>query len=307
MPNRMTHGTPRADAPPQAVAAGPIRSASDLWDLLRTLKAQIEKDRVVAVAAGVAFYAILAVVPAITALISIFGLIAAPEDVPGMLASITAILPAEAAVLLTEQATRIAGAAGGTLSLAALVALGIALWSANGGTKALIQALGVAYDVKEHRGFIWLNLVALGFTLGAMVLVIILGSVVTALPALVGGWGGFASGLVLALRWPVVLALMLGALAVLYRWGPNRPDVPWVWITPGAVVASLGVVAGSVGLGWYVGNFGSYDETYGSLAAVVILMLWIWLSTVMVLVGAEVNAELDRRSGVGAARPSAAS
>jgi membrane protein len=278
-----------------SAAVRPIRSFRDLWDLLRAVKAETDRDRVVPVAAGVAFYAVLALVPAITALIAIFGLVTAPESVPARLASITAILPEEAATLLTEQATRIAGTANGTLSLTALVALGIALWSANGGTKALIEALGIAYDVPDRRGFVRRTLVSLGFTLGAMVVVVGLALVVAALPGLVDSWGWFA-GLVLVLRWPIVLALVLAALAVLYRWGPDRPEADWVWITPGAVVAGLGLLASSAGLGWYVGNFGSYDETYGSLAGVVVLMLWIWLSVVMVLVGAEVNAELERRS-----------
>lgn len=268
----------------------------DLRGILRDLKDEILRDRVLAVAAGVTFYALLAIVPAITALISIFGLILAPSEVPGLLAPLYGLLPEEAAVLVTDQATRIAAKADDALSLTALVALLIALWSANGGTKALIEALGIAYDVRETRSFFRLTLVALGFTLGALVLVILLGVAVAALPFLVERLGGVAEALVLILRWPVILALLLLVLAVLYRWGPDRPDAEWRWITPGAVVAALGLVAISGGLGWYVANFGSYDETYGSLAAVVVLMLWIWLSTMMVLVGAELNAELDRRS-----------
>lgn len=268
----------------------------DLRGILRDLKDEILRDRVLAVAAGVTFYALLAIVPAITALISVFGLILAPSEVPELLAPLYGLLPEEAAVLVTDQATRIAAKADDALSLTALVALLIALWSANGGTKALIEALGIAYDVRETRSFVRLTLVALGFTLGALVLVILLGGAVAALPFLVERLGGMAEALVLILRWPVILALLLLVLAVLYRWGPDRPDAEWRWITPGAVLASLGLVLISGGMSWYVANFGSYDETYGSLAAVVVLMLWIWLSTMMVLVGAELNAELDRRS-----------
>ena len=141
-----------------------------------------------------------------------------------------------------------------------------------------------------------LNLVALAFTLGAIALVIVLGALVAALPFLVDQLGPVGESLLLALRWPVMLALLLGVLAAIYYWAPDRPDAEWAWITPGAVVAAIGLILASAGLGWYVTNFGSYDETYGSLAAVVVLMLWIWLSTVMVLVGAEINAELDRRT-----------
>lgn len=274
----------------------PIRSVADLWDFLHDLKDEIGRDRVLAVAGGVTFYALLGVVPAITALISVFGLVLSPAEVPGLLAPVTSLMPAEAATLITDQATRISGKANGTLSLTALIALLVALWSANGGTKALIEALGIAYDVKETRSFVRLNLVALAFTLGAIALVIVLGALVAALPFLVERLGPVGEDLVLVLRWPVILALLLAVLAAVYAWAPNRPDADWMWITPGAVAAGLGLILVSAGLGWYVTNFGSYDETYGSLAAVVVLMLWIWLSTVMVLVGAEINAELDRRT-----------
>ncbi|WP_103258813.1 YihY/virulence factor BrkB family protein [Tabrizicola aquatica] len=269
---------------------------SDLGGFLRALRDEVQRDRVLAVAAGVTFYALLAVVPAITALISIFGLILAPEEVPGLMAPLAGLMPEEARVLVTGQAERIAAKADDTLSLTALVALAVALWSANGGTKALIEALGIAYDVREMRGFVRLTLVAVGFTLGGFALVVLIGAAVAALPFLVDQLGPGAEALVLILRWPVILAVMIVVLAVVYCWGPNRPDAEWRWITPGAVIASVGLVAISGGMGWYVANFGSYDETYGSLAAVVVLMLWVWLSTVMVLLGAEINAELDRRT-----------
>jgi membrane protein len=274
----------------------PIRSFADLWDFLRDLKEEVDRDRVLAVAAGVTFYAILALVPAIAAMIAIFGLVLSPAEVPSLLAPVTSLMPEEAATLITGQAERISGTANDALSLTALISLLIALWSANGGTKALIQALGIAYDVKETRGFVRLNLVSLAFTLTAIVLVTVLGVLVAALPFLVSQLGPVGEDLILLFRWPVILALLLVVLAAIYYWAPNRTDAKWAWITPGAVVAALGLIAVSAGLSWYVTNFGSYDETYGSLAAEVVLMLWIWLSTLMVLVGAEVNAELDRRT-----------
>jgi membrane protein len=272
-----------------------IRSFSDFWDFLRDLKAEVDHDRVLAVAGGVTFYALLALVPAITALISVFGLVLSPAQVPGLLAPVTSLMPGEAATLITDQAERISGTANSALSVTALISLLVALWSANGGTKALIEALGIAYDGKETRGFVRLNLVSLAFTLAGIGLVILLGVLVAALPFLVDRLGPVGEDLILALRWPVILALLLAVLAAVYYWAPNRPDAEWAWVTPGAVVASIGLIAASAGLGWYVSNFGSYDETYGSLAAVVVLMLWIWVSTIMVLLGAEVNAELERR------------
>lgn len=274
----------------------PIRSVADLWDFLRDVKDEIVRDRVLAVAGGVTFYALLAVVPAITALISVFGLVFDPADVPNLLEPVTSVMPDEAESIITDQATRISGKANDTLSLTVLISLAIALWSANGGTRALIEALGIAYDVKETRGFLQQVLVSLAFTLAAIVLVIVLGVLAAALPFLAANLGPVGEDLVLLLRWPVMLAILLAVLAAVYYWGPNRVNAAWTWITPGAVVAAVGLVLASAGLGWYVSNFGSYDETYGSLAAVVILMLWIWLSTIMVLLGAEINAELERRT-----------
>lgn len=277
-----------------------IPTFSALWQTIRSIKQQIDKDRVLAVSAGVTFYVVLAMIPALTALISLFGLVSAPQDVPGQLASLTSIMPKEAATLLTDQATRIAAKSSGALSLTALIAVIIAIWSANGGTKALIEALGIAYGVTETRGFVRLNLVSLGFTFGGLVFAIVLGGLVAALP-LVLQWllrGETAEILILWGRWPIVIAILLAVLALLYRWAPDWPVIQRAWITPGAVVAAVGLIVTSSALGWYVGNFGSYDETYGSLAAVVVLMLWVWLSTIVVLIGAEINAELDLRNGV---------
>ena len=277
-----------------------VPTFSALWQTIRSIKQQIDKDRVLAVSAGVTFYVVLAMIPALTALISLFGLVSAPQDVPGQLASLTSIMPREAATLLTEQATRIAAKPSGALSLTALIAVIIAIWSANGGTKALIEALGIAYGVTETRGFVRLNLVSLGFTFGGLVFAIVLGGLVAALP-LVLQWllrGEIAEILILWGRWPIVIGVLLAVLALLYRWAPDWPVIQRAWITPGAVVAAVGLIVTSSALGWYVGNFGSYDETYGSLAAVVVLMLWVWLSTIVVLIGAEINAELDLRNGV---------
>ena len=277
-----------------------IPTITGIWQTLRRVKQQIDDDRVLAVSAGVTFYVVLAMIPALTALISLFGLVSAPQDVPGQLTSLTGIMPVEAATLLTEQATRIAAKPSGALSLTALIAIGIAVWSANGGTKALIEALGIAYGVKETRGFVRLNLVSLGFTFGGLLFAVVLGGLVAALP-LILEWlmrGQSAETVILWGRWPIVIAVLLSVLALLYRLGPDWPSVQKAWITPGAVVAALGLIVTSSALGWYVSNFGSYDETYGSLAAVVVLMLWVWLSTIVVLIGAEINAELDRKSGV---------
>jgi membrane protein len=277
-----------------------ITTADDIWDVAVDVKDRIGEDRVFAVAAGVAFYGLLAVFPAITAMISLFGLVASPAEVPGQLAQITSALPDEAAVLLTEQATEIAAKAGGALTLGAVIALAVALWSAMSGTKALIEAVGIAYDADETRGFVQLNLLALTFTLGGMALIPALALTIGVLPVILGGLAASTmETVVLVLRWPLVFAVMLVVLGVLYQRGPDRKRAAFRWITPGAVAASVGLLVTSSGFSFYASNFSSYDETYGSLAAVVVLMLWIWLSTVVVLIGALINAELERRRGAG--------
>lgn len=268
------------------------------WRLMRELWHEIGDDRAVSVAAGVTFYAVLAMVPAISALVSLFGLVADPTDSEGIFLTASAFLPESAAQLLTETAVRIAGKADDTLSLATMIALVLALWSANSGTRALIEALVIARDEDETRGFLWLNLLSLAFTLGALVVLIVLSVVIAALPVVMG-WFGLARWtevLLLVGRVPLVVSLVMFALAVLYRWGPCRVTGATRWFSPGVVIAALLLLACSSGFGWYVRSFGSYDETYGSLAAVAVSMMWLWLSTLAVLIGAEIDAILERRA-----------
>lgn len=268
------------------------------WSLMRELWREIGDDRVVSVAAGVTFYVVLSMVPAISALVSLFGLIADPSDSEGIFETASGFLPTEAAQLLTDQAVRIAGKADDTLSVATMIALMLALWSANSGTRALIEALVIARDEEERRNFLWLNLLSLTFTLGALVVLIVLSVVIAALPAILG-WFGLARWtelLIIVGRLPLVVSLVMVALAVLYRWAPCRVEGATRWFSPGVVIAALLLLACSSGFGWYVRSFGSYDETYGSLSAVAVTMMWLWLSTLAVLIGAEIDAILERRS-----------
>lgn len=270
----------------------------DFWKLMRALWHEINDDRVVAVAAGVTFYVVLAMVPAMTALVSLFGLIADPSDSGGIFETASGFLPQEAAVLLTDQAVRIAGKADDKLSIATMIALVLALWSANGGTRALIDALVVARDETEKRNFLHLNLLSLGFTFGALIVLLVLSIVIAALPVILDfiGLAGWTEMLLLIGRLPLVVSLLLFALAILYRFAPCRVRRATRWFSPGVVIAALLLLACSSGFGWYVQSFGSYDETYGSLAAVAVSMMWIWLSTLAVLIGAEIDAILESRT-----------
>jgi membrane protein len=291
-----------ADRPSEIPANG--------WkDILWRTWSEIGEDRVLAVGAGVAFYALLAIFPAVTAFVSLYGLFADPASVNEHLSAVRGVLPAEATTLLAEQMQRLAATSGDTLGLGFLVGLGIALWSANAGMKAMFDALNVAYGETEKRGFFALNALTLFFTLGAILFLIAAAAAVVVVPIVLGfvGLGGMTETLVKIARWPVLLVLVALGIAVLYRYGPSRARARWRWVTWGSALAAILFVAVSLGFSWYVENFGGYDETYGSLGAVVVFMTWIWLISVVVLVGAELNAEIEhqtaRDSTTGPERP----
>lgn len=285
----------------QAETAAPVSEIPDSIGVISTAKrifAEISTDRVLSIGGGLSFFALLAIFPAITALVSIFGIFADPAQVSGYLAGLTSMLPSDAANILVDQAKLIAAADRESLSFTAIIALILALWSANGGTKSMVEALNVAYGVKEGRGFVKLNLFSLALTFSGIGFVLALFVTVAILPNFLAMvWlGNFSETLLLWGRWPAIFAVVMVILAALYRWGPNRSEAEWRWITPGALLASTGLLSFSALFAWYATNFGSHNQTYGSLGAVVALMTWMWLSAVIVLVGAELNSELDRQS-----------
>lgn len=264
----------------------------------RQLFSEISTDRVLAVAAGVAYYALLALFPAITALVSIYGLIKGPQAAAQDVAALSAVIPASVLPVISDQVQRIAGGGQTGLSLAAALAIIIALWSANGGMKAMMDALNVAYDVDETRGFFRLNMLSLGFTFSAVILSVLLIASVAALPALLNAihLGQQAELLLRFGRWPVIMLIFSLALSVLYRFGPRVPNARWRWISPGSVLATIGFVALSSLFSLYASYIGKFNETYGSLGAVIAFLTWSWLVTVVTLVGAELNAILDART-----------
>jgi membrane protein len=255
---------------------------------------QINDDRVLALAAGVVFYALLALFPAITALVSSYALFANPGTIGDLLNSLAGFMPAGAFGIVRDQVVRIVGHTTGGLSAAFLLGLGLAVWSANAGMKAIIDALNIAYGVKEKRSFIALNAVSLAFTVGAIASMLLAFGAIVVLPVLLSYLPFDGTAVVLQwLRWPTLGVLLLLALAVLYRFGPDHVDARWHWITPGAILAAVAWLAGSALLSWYLANFADYDATYGSLGAAIGLMMWMWMSAIVVLTGAELNAELD--------------
>jgi membrane protein len=267
---------------------------------------EIGNDRVLAVAGGVTFYALLALFPAIAALVSLYGLFADASTINGHLQGLSAVLPAGTLDIIAEQIGRIAAQRDASLTVGLAAGLLVSLWSANAGMKAIFDALNVVYDETEKRGFIRLTAQTLLFTLGALlVLVLALASIVVVPAALawlgprLGPWlglGGLSERLVAALRWPVLLVAIGVALAVLYRFGPSRQRAQWRWISPGSAFAAIAWLVVSLAFSWYVANFANYNATYGSLGAVIGLMTWMWISVVVVLVGAEINAELEHQT-----------
>jgi len=263
--------------------------------LLYRTYVEINDDRLLALAAAIVFYSLLALFPAITALVSSYALFADPSTIGNHMAEIASMMPESAYGVVNEQVARVVGHTTGGLGFAFIFGFVLALWSANTGVKAIIDALNIAYGVKERRGFIRLNLVSLAFTVGGIVSLLLAIAAVVVLPIVLSyfPFGSFGAGVLALLRWPVLFVLLLLGLAVLYRFGPDLAHPRWRWISPGATFAALAWLLGSALLSWYLGSFAHYDAAYGSLGAGIGLMMWLWMTGIVVLVGAELNAEID--------------
>lgn len=267
-------------------------------DILWRIYQKLGNDRVLLVAAGVTFYVLLAIFPAIAAVVAIYGLFADPATISAHLDSASGLLPAGALDIIREQMARIASGASSTLGLAFIGGLLVSLWSANAGIKSLFDALNIVYGEEEQRGFFRLNLISFTFTVLAIVFMLMAIAVIVALPIALDFIGlGNATEIILRVgRWPVLLAGVVFALAVLYRYGPSRSVAQWRWLTWGSGFAALGWIIVSILFSWYAANYGSYNKTYGSLGAVIGFMIWLWLSIIVVLLGAELNAEMEHRT-----------
>jgi membrane protein len=271
---------------------------ADWGSVLWRVYQKMNDNRLLAVAAGVVFYGLLAVFPAITAFVSLYGLMADPSTIHERLSLATGVLPQGALNILNEQLTRLTSHRTSALSLGFIGGLVIALWSANAGAKAVMDALNVAYGETEKRSFVRLNLVALAFTLGTIfALMLALGAVVVA-PIVLSqlGLSSVNETLIALARWPILLGLVVLGLTILYRFGPSLTNPHWTWLFPGNVIAAVGWLALSGLFSWYIANFGNYDATYGSLGAAIGMMTWMWISMIVVLLGAELNADIQRKA-----------
>jgi membrane protein len=280
-------------------ATAPWRIPWAGWkDILWRTYEQISEDRLLAVAAGVVFYGLLALFPAITALVSLYGLFATASAIGEHLSLLAGFLPTGAIDIIQEQVSRLVSKGDAKLGFGFIFGLGMALWSANAGMKAIMDALNVVYDEKEKRGFVKLNLVSLAFTVGGIAATLLALGGVVVLPLVLSyvGLGSIAEVLLSALRWPVLLALIILGLAVLYRFAPSRREPRWQWLSVGSVFAAITWLISSGLLSWYLSKFANYDATYGSLGAGIGLMMWMWVSAIVILFGAELNSEIEHQT-----------
>jgi membrane protein len=280
------------------LASSPLQIPWAGWkDVLWRTYQQIDEDRLLAIAAGVVFYGLLAIFPAITALVSCYGLFANPSTISANLQTLALMLPEGSFQIVQDQIARVLAKGNTELGATFLFGLAFAIWSANAGVKALIDALNVVYDEKEKRGFIKLNLISLAFTIGGIAALLLMVGAVVAFPLALDRLGlAPESQLIVSLaRWPLLFVVLVVALGILYRFGPSRQAPRWEWLSVGTLAAALLWIIGSSLFSWYLSNFGNYSATYGSLGAAIGLMMWMWMSAIVVLCGAELNSEIEHQ------------
>ena len=279
------------------------------YDILWRTYCEANSDRLLSIAGGVSFFIRLAIFPAITALVSAYALFFNAATIVNNLSLLNDVVPENVLSIVHEQAARIASNSSGALSIGIIAGILVSLWSAMSGIKAVIDALNVIYEQKEDRTFLKLNLVALVFTLAGFAAFLLAIAAIVVLPLILSpiGLGTLTEALTRIARWPVLLVVLLSCLAVLYRYGPDRRAARWQWVTVGSVFAAVTWIVASFLFSWYLASFANYNATYGSLGAVVGLMIWLWISTILVLLGAELNAEIEhqtaRDSTVGKDKP----
>lgn len=290
-------------------ADGPHEIPVRGWrDVAARVRAKVRADNLSLLAAGVAFFAVLSLPPALAAFVSVYGLVVSPDEIAGQVEDIAGAVPEEARDLLVTQLEQVARADGAGLGLGAIVGLALALWSASAAVKHLLTAVGVAYEEADDRGFLRVRALALVLTLAGVVFTTVALFLIAALPHLADDVAGSVGQAVAVWgRWPLLALLMLVALATVYRLGPDRDHPRWRWVTWGAGVATLLWLVASGLFSLYVSWFGSYNETYGSMASLVVLMVWLYLTAFCVVLGAEINAQIEhqtaRDSTVGEPRP----
>ena len=275
----------------------PIEFGWTAWkDVVWRIFGKIGSDRIMLVAAGVTFFLLLATIPTLSALVSLYGLFFDPADVVAQTAALAGLVPPGGLEILEDQLTRLTVSGRPELGWTLAVSTVVALWSASAGVKALFEAMNVVNREQEKRNFIVFNGLALLFTLGGIVGAGIAIAIVVLLPLVLGTLGLDFGWLAQLAGYAVFAALVFVGLAFIYRFGPSRREPRWRWVTPGAVFSLVMIVAFSALFSWYSSNFADYDGTYGSLGALIGFLMWIWISVAVVIVGAELNAEAEHQT-----------
>jgi len=297
--DQLPPGAPGEHQLPGITADKPTEIPWRGWkQIVRRAWAENNADNMPIIGGGVAFFGFLAVFPALIAMISIYGLVASPETVAQQVEDLSAQLPESAADLIGQQLNDIVTNNSGALSVGLAISVLGALWSAAGGVGNLVTAVNLAYDEVETRSFIKRKALSLGLTLGAILFVLITFALVAVVPRVLDMLPLGVVGTVLAqvVRWVLLLGVFAGSLAVLYRVAPDRDAPRLRWVNLGAVVVTVIWALVSLGFSLYVNNFGSYDKTYGAIAGVIVLMLWLYLTCYLILLGAEINSEAEHQT-----------
>jgi membrane protein len=298
-PDRPPAGAPGPEELPGIEAQKPTDIPWRGWkQILKRAWAENKADNMPIIAGGVAFFGFLSIFPGLIALISIYGLVASPATVATQVENLSKQLPREAATLIKDQLTAIVDNSGGALTVSLVVSILAALWAASGGMSNLITAVNLAYDEVETRNFVKLKALSLLLTLGGIVFVLVTFGLVAVVPAVLNALplGIFGTILAEVARWVLLLGVFAGSLAVLYRVAPDRDAPRLRWVSLGSVIVTVAWALVSVGFAVYVNNFGSYDKTYGAIAGVIVLMLWLYLTCYLVLLGAEINSEAEHQT-----------
>jgi len=286
----------------------PVRwpALKDWRDVLVRTWREAGDDNVGLLAAGVAFYGFLAFVPLLAATVLVYGLAAEPETVAEHIRQLFGVLPEDAAALIGDQLRSMTESPDTAKGWSLVVAVALAVYGASKGSGAIVTALNIAYEVRESRGFLKSTLLSLLMTVGALVVLVIAAAGISLMgwvEALFPAFPAWAHDALQILFWAFAVVAVGFGLAAVYRYAPNRPDAPWVWISPGSATATLLWLVASLGFGFYVSNFGNYNATYGSLGGVVVFLTWLYLSAYIVLIGGEMNSELERQQAAEAGAP----
>lgn len=269
-------------------------------DILQRMYANIGEHRILALAAGITYYSLLAIFPALAALVAVYGLFSDPAGIAKHLNELSGVAPTGAIDVAREQLTRVSSKGSQALGLTFVVGIAVSLWSANAAMKSIFDTLNIIYGEREKRGFIKLNAISLMFTVAGIAFVLAaLGAVVIVPVVLNYLWLSAATDFLLRLaRWPTMFVGLAFSLACIYRFGPSREAPRWRWITWGSTAATVLWLAASALFSWYAANFGQFNETYGSLGAAIGFMTWLWISAIVLLLGAELDAEMEHQTAV---------